>query len=42
MVCNGEIPQRGVFPPEACIDPVPFIGKHEAGGLKVRDEIEYH
>jgi saccharopine dehydrogenase (NAD+, L-lysine-forming) len=41
MVCNGELPQRGVYPPEACIDPAPFIRRLEEGGLKVSDEIEY-
>jgi len=39
MVAKGEIPQRGVFPPEACLDPVPFIEKLKQGGLKVTDDL---
>ncbi len=39
MVAKGEIPQRGVFPPEACIDPVPFIEKLKEGGLTVTDDV---
>lgn len=40
MVAKGEIPERGVLVPEACIDPVPFIRLLEKGGLKVTDEIK--
>jgi len=40
MVAKGEIPERGVLVPEACIDPVPFIRLLEDGGLQVTDEIE--
>ncbi len=40
MVAKGEIPERGVLVPEACIDPVPFIRLLEEGGLKVTDEIK--
>lgn len=40
MVAKGEIPQRGVLPPEACIDPAPFIHELEEGGLRVIDELE--
>jgi saccharopine dehydrogenase-like NADP-dependent oxidoreductase len=38
MVAKGDIPQRGVLVPEACIDPEPFIDKLKAGGLQVTDE----
>jgi saccharopine dehydrogenase-like NADP-dependent oxidoreductase len=40
MVARGEIPRRGVFPPEACIDPEPFVRLLELGGLRVTDELE--
>jgi saccharopine dehydrogenase-like NADP-dependent oxidoreductase len=39
MVAKGEVPRPGVFPPEACIDPEPFIRLLERGGLRVTDEL---
>lgn len=28
MIMDGEISQRGLFAPEACIDPLPFIERY--------------
>lgn len=28
MIMNGEISQRGVLAPEACIDPLPFFERY--------------
>ena len=38
-VAKGEIPERGVLAPEACIDPEPFVRRLEEGGLQVTDEL---
>jgi len=39
MVAKGEIHERGVQVPEACIDPEPFINQLKQGGLQVTDEL---
>jgi saccharopine dehydrogenase-like NADP-dependent oxidoreductase len=39
MVAKGEITERGVLVPEACLDPEPFLDKLREGGLKIVDEV---
>jgi len=40
MLAKGETKERGVLPPEACIDPVSFLEDLKKYGLKVRDSIK--
>jgi saccharopine dehydrogenase-like NADP-dependent oxidoreductase len=40
MLAKGEIDARGVLPPEACIDPLPFLEELKKWGLKVGDKIK--
>jgi lysine 6-dehydrogenase len=37
MMAQGEIAERGVFPPEAVIDPGPFLAKLEPLGVKLEE-----
>jgi len=39
MVAKGEIAERGVLVPEACLDPEPFLDMLREGGLKIVDEV---
>lgn len=39
MVAEGKVDRRGILPPEACLDPEPFIHRLEEGGLQVTDDL---
>jgi saccharopine dehydrogenase (NAD+, L-lysine-forming) len=39
MLAKGEIEATGVLPPEACIDPLPFIEELKKWGLEVGDTL---
>jgi saccharopine dehydrogenase-like NADP-dependent oxidoreductase len=40
MLAKGEIEATGVLPPEACIDPVPFLEQLKNWGLVVGDSVQ--
>jgi len=40
MLASGAIEERGVFPPEGCIDPELFLEEMLKRGFKVREELE--
>jgi saccharopine dehydrogenase-like NADP-dependent oxidoreductase len=40
MLAKGEIAHKGVLPPEACLDPVPFLEDLKKWGLMVGDSVK--
>ncbi len=42
MIAKGKVESKGVFPPEASIDPIEFFNELSKRGIQIREKMERH
>ncbi len=42
MIAKGKVESKGVFPPEASLDPVEFFNHLSKRGIQIREKMERH